>query len=104
MDYIYAKLAKGIFPQSFGSKSFAPVAGSLSIYNNQMQLEPASVAGRQILALHSQRQLRGVMNLQNLLTGLAMVLAPPIERTFRCVLFINDMATYPTLILFSLFR
>ncbi|KAF9928932.1 Integrator complex subunit 9, partial [Modicella reniformis] len=67
------ELAKGIFPQSFGSKSFAPVAGSLSIYNNQMQLEPASVAGRQILALHSQRQLRGVMNLQTLLAGLAMI-------------------------------
>ncbi|KAF9357330.1 Integrator complex subunit 9 [Mortierella sp. NVP85] len=67
------ELAKGIFPQSFGSKSFAPVAGSLSIYNNQMQLEPASVAGRQILALHSQRQLRGAMNLQNLLAGLATI-------------------------------
>ncbi|KAF9432611.1 Integrator complex subunit 9 [Entomortierella beljakovae] len=64
------KLAKGIFPQSFGRTSLAPVAGSLSIYNNQMQLEPASVAGRQILALYTQRQLRGTMNLQSLLTGL----------------------------------
>ncbi|KAF9352199.1 Integrator complex subunit 9 [Mortierella sp. AD094] len=67
------ELAKGIYPQSFGSTSLAPVAGSLSIYNNQMQLEPASVAGRQILALYTQRQLRGVMNLQNLLTGLAKI-------------------------------
>ncbi|KAG0006069.1 Integrator complex subunit 9 [Entomortierella chlamydospora] len=67
------ELAKGIYPQSFGSTSLAPVAGSLSMYNNQMQLEPASVAGRQILALYTQRQLRGVMNLQNLLTGLAKI-------------------------------
>ncbi|KAF8986184.1 Integrator complex subunit 9 [Entomortierella lignicola] len=67
------ELAKGIYPQSFGSTSLAPVAGSLSIYNNQMQLEPASAAGRQILALYTQRQLRGVMNLQNLLTGLAKI-------------------------------
>ncbi|KAF8934545.1 Integrator complex subunit 9 [Dissophora ornata] len=69
------ELAKGIYPQSFGNTSLAPVAGSLSIYNNQMQLEPASVAGRQILALYTQRQLRGVMNLQTLLTGLTMVAA-----------------------------
>ncbi|KAF9938694.1 Integrator complex subunit 9 [Mortierella alpina] len=67
------ELAKGIFPQSFGSTSIASVAGSLSIYNNQMQLEAPSVAGRQLLSLHSQRQLRGVMNLQNLLAGLATV-------------------------------
>ncbi|KAG0293526.1 Integrator complex subunit 9 [Dissophora globulifera] len=67
------ELAKGIYPQSFGNTSFAPVAGSLSMYNNQMQLEPASVAGRQILALFSQRQLRGVMNLQVLLSGLAAI-------------------------------
>ncbi|KAF9956341.1 Integrator complex subunit 9 [Mortierella alpina] len=67
------ELAKGIFPQSFGSTSIASVAGSLSIYNNQMQLEAPSVAGRQLLSLHTQRQLRGVMNLQNLLAGLAMV-------------------------------
>ncbi|KAF9989188.1 Integrator complex subunit 9 [Mortierella antarctica] len=64
---------EGIFPQSFGSTSIASVAGSLSIYNNQMQLEAPSVAGRQLLSLHSQRQLRGVMNLQNLLAGLATV-------------------------------
>ena len=67
------QLAKGIFPQSFGSTSIASVAGSLSIYNNQMQLEAPSVAGRQLLSLHTQRQLRGVMNLQNLLAGLALV-------------------------------
>lgn len=38
-----------------------------------MQLEAPSVAGRQLLSLHTQRQLRGVMNLQNLLAGLATV-------------------------------
>ncbi|KAF9584231.1 Integrator complex subunit 9 [Lunasporangiospora selenospora] len=67
------ELAKGIYPQSFGTTSIAPVAGSLSIYNNQMQLEPASVAGRQFLALYTQRQLCGVMNLQNLLLGLSQI-------------------------------
>ncbi|KAF9954864.1 Integrator complex subunit 9 [Mortierella alpina] len=67
------ELAKGIFPQSFGSTSIASVAGSLSIYNNQMQLEAPSVAGRQLLSLHTQRQLRGVMNLQNLLAGLVTI-------------------------------
>ncbi|KAG0346947.1 Integrator complex subunit 9 [Podila minutissima] len=67
------ELAKGIFPQSFGTTSIAAISGSLSIYNNRMQLEPASVGGRQILALHSQRQLCGTMNLNTLLTGLAMI-------------------------------
>ncbi|GJJ78839.1 integrator complex subunit 9 [Entomortierella parvispora] len=67
------ELAKGIYPQAFGNTSYAAVAGSLSIYNNQMQLEPASVTGRQVLALYTQRQLRGVMNLQNLLAGLVAI-------------------------------
>lgn len=67
------ELAKGIFPQSFGITSIAAISGSLSIYNNRMQLEPASVGGRQILALHSQRQLCGTMNLGTLLAGLAMI-------------------------------
>ncbi|KAG0200745.1 Integrator complex subunit 9 [Mortierella sp. GBA30] len=67
------ELAKGVFPQSFGKTSIASVAGSLSIYNNQMQLEAPTVAGKQMLALHTQRQLRGVMNIQNLLTGLALI-------------------------------
>ncbi|KAF9193410.1 Integrator complex subunit 9 [Haplosporangium sp. Z 11] len=67
------ELAKGIYPQSFGNTSFAAVAGSLSLYNNQMQLEVPSAAGRRILALHTQRQLRGVLNLQNLLAGLAQI-------------------------------
>ncbi|KAG0020383.1 Integrator complex subunit 9 [Podila clonocystis] len=67
------ELAKGIFPQSFGTTSIAAISGSLSIYNNRMQLEPASVGGRQILALHSQRQLCGTMNLNTLLAGLAMI-------------------------------
>ncbi|KAF9110734.1 Integrator complex subunit 9 [Mortierella sp. AM989] len=43
------------------------------LLSEEMQLEPASVAGRQILALYTQRQLRGVMNLQNLLAGLAKI-------------------------------
>lgn len=38
-----------------------------------MQLEVPSAAGRRVLALHTQRQLRGVLNLQNLLSGLAQV-------------------------------
>ncbi|KAF9896699.1 hypothetical protein BX616_006926 [Lobosporangium transversale] len=67
------ELAKGVYPQAFDGTSLAPIAGSLSIYNNQMQLEPASFAGRQILALYTQRQLRGVMNLQSLLTGLTKI-------------------------------
>ncbi|KAG0040055.1 Integrator complex subunit 9 [Podila clonocystis] len=70
---LYETLAKGIFPQSFGTTSIAAISGSLSIYNNRMQLEPASVGGRQILALHSQRQLCGTMNLNTLLAGLAMI-------------------------------
>jgi len=61
-------------PQAFGNVSFAPVAGSLSIYNNQMQLQPASVAGRQLLALYTQRLLLGVMNLSTLLAGLTEVI------------------------------
>ncbi|KAF9382962.1 Integrator complex subunit 9 [Podila verticillata] len=69
----HGHLAKGIFPQSFGITSIAAISGSLSIYNNRMQLEPASVGGRQILALHSQRQLCGTMNLGTLLAGLAMI-------------------------------
>ncbi|KAF9972930.1 Integrator complex subunit 9 [Actinomortierella ambigua] len=67
------ELARGIFPQSFGGTSFAPVSGSLSIYNNQMQLEPVTGTGRQILALSSKKQLCGTMNLHNLLAGLALI-------------------------------
>ncbi|KAF9131015.1 Integrator complex subunit 9 [Mortierella sp. 14UC] len=67
------ELAKGILPQAFGNVSFAPIAGSLSIYNNQMQLKPASVQGRQILSLYTQRLLLGVMNLPNLLAGLTTI-------------------------------
>ncbi|KAF9900063.1 Integrator complex subunit 9 [Linnemannia zychae] len=67
------ELAKGILPQAFGNVSFAPIAGSLSIYNNQMQLKPASVQGRQILSLYTQRLLLGVMNLPNLLAGLTAI-------------------------------
>ncbi|KAG0256137.1 Integrator complex subunit 9 [Actinomortierella ambigua] len=67
------ELARGIFPQSFGGTSFAPVSGSLSIYNNQMQLEPVTGTGRQILALSSKKQLCGSMNLHNLLAGLALL-------------------------------
>ncbi|KAF9921337.1 Integrator complex subunit 9 [Linnemannia zychae] len=67
------ELAKGIIPQTFGSVSFAPVAGSLSIYNNQMQLKPASVQGRQLLSLYTQRLLLGVMNLPHLLSGLTAI-------------------------------
>ncbi|KAG0283565.1 Integrator complex subunit 9 [Linnemannia gamsii] len=67
------ELAKGILPQAFGNVSFAPIAGSLSIYNNQMQLKPASVQGRQLLSLYTQRLLLGVMNLPNLLAGLTAI-------------------------------
>ncbi|KAF9339687.1 Integrator complex subunit 9 [Linnemannia elongata] len=67
------ELAKGILPQAFGKVSFAPIAGSLSIYNNQMQLKPASVQGRQLLALYTQRLLLGVMNLPHLLAGLTAI-------------------------------
>ncbi|KAG0236512.1 Integrator complex subunit 9 [Actinomortierella wolfii] len=67
------ELARNIFPQSFGGTSFAPVSGSLSIYNNQMQLEPVSGTGRQILALSSKKQLCGSMNINNLLSGLALI-------------------------------
>ncbi|KAF9094764.1 Integrator complex subunit 9 [Mortierella sp. GBA35] len=67
------ELARGILPQAFGNVSFAPIAGSLSIFNNQMQLKPATVAGRQLLALYTQRLLLGVMNLPNLLAGLAQI-------------------------------
>ncbi|KAK3811259.1 MAG: hypothetical protein J3Q66DRAFT_404643 [Benniella sp.] len=57
----------------FLSLSVANLLPRWSIYNNQMQLEPASVAGRQIQVLHSQRQLRDAVNLQNLLAGLATI-------------------------------
>ncbi|KAF8935836.1 Integrator complex subunit 9 [Haplosporangium gracile] len=67
------ELAKGILPQAFGNVSFAPIAGSLSIYNNQMQLKPASVQGRQLLSLYTQRLLLGVMNLPHLLAGLTAI-------------------------------
>lgn len=43
------------------------------MYNNQMQLKPASVQGRQLLSLYTQRLLLGVMNLPHLLAGLTAV-------------------------------
>ncbi|KAF9141138.1 Integrator complex subunit 9 [Linnemannia schmuckeri] len=73
------ELAKGILPQAFGNVSFAPIAGSLSIYNNQMQLKPASVQGRQLLSLYTQRLLLGVMNLPHLLAGLTAIGVTNIE-------------------------